>query len=171
MFTLAHELAHIRLGKDGLFNLVHMMPADYDVEKFCNRVAAEFLVPAEKMRSNWPDVKDSAHPFRTLASRFKVSPIVVARRALDLGLIDKSRFFSFYRQNQVEWEAKKELKPSSGGSFYATQNVRLGNTFSAAIVRAVRSDKLLYRHAYQLTGLHGKTFDSYAARVLEEPAA
>ena len=49
MFTLAHELTHIWLGKDGLFNLVNTLPANEESEKFCNEVAAEFLVPADKV--------------------------------------------------------------------------------------------------------------------------
>jgi len=171
MFTLAHELAHVWLGKDGLFNLVNTMPGDDEAEKYCNRVAAEFLVPAEAMRANWPEVADSANPFDKLARTFKVSPIVIARRALDLRFIDQSRFFAFYRQKQLEWEKNKEKKETSGGNFYATQAVRLGRKFSSTVVRAVRADKLLYRSAYQLTGLSGQTFDSYATRILREPGA
>jgi len=40
MFTLAHELAHVWVGKDGLFNLVNTLPANDDTENFCNQVAA-----------------------------------------------------------------------------------------------------------------------------------
>jgi hypothetical protein len=52
IFTLAHERAHVWCGQDGLFNLVGMKPADDRVEKYCNRVAAEFLVPKEKLSGN-----------------------------------------------------------------------------------------------------------------------
>ncbi len=31
-----------------------------------------------------------------------------------------------------------------------------------AVIRAVKEGRLLYRDAYRLTGLHGKTFDRYA---------
>jgi len=34
MFTLGHELAHVWVGRDGLFNLIHMLPANDDVERF-----------------------------------------------------------------------------------------------------------------------------------------
>ena len=165
MFTLAHELAHLWLGKDALFNLVDLMPVEDDVERFCNQVAAEFLVPAEKLRASWPEADGTASPFKKLAGWFKVSPIVIARRALDLRLIDKQQFIAFYRQNQMEWEKSQRTKQSSGGNFYATQNVRLGHRFSLAVVHAAREGKLLYRDAYHLTGLRGKTFDEYAQRV------
>src|SRR5262245_22675610 len=165
MFTLAHELAHVWLGKDGLFNLVGTMPADDDLEKFCNRVAAEFLVPTDKLRRHWPEAEGTASPFKKLAGWFKVSPLVVARRALDLDLIDRPRFFAFYRQNQLEFQKGKTAKQSGGGDFYATQDVRLGRRFSLAVVQAAREGKLLYRDAYQLTGLRGQTFERYAARV------
>jgi Zn-dependent peptidase ImmA (M78 family) len=45
-FTLAHELVHVWLGQDGVLHLDRMMPAEVDTERYCNRVAAEFLVPA-----------------------------------------------------------------------------------------------------------------------------
>ena len=51
MFTMAHELAHLWLGGSGLFNLIHMLPADDAGERFCNEVAAEFLVPRESSRN------------------------------------------------------------------------------------------------------------------------
>src|SRR5260370_30169893 len=100
MFTLAHQLVHIWLGKDGIFNLVAMMPANDDGERFCNHVAAEFLVPAERLRAKWSAAKENAKPFHSISSFFKVSPLVAARRTFDLGMISKEGFFSFYRHQQ-----------------------------------------------------------------------
>ncbi len=168
MFTLAHELAHIWLGKDGIFNLIQTMPANDETEKFCNRVAAEFLVPADKLSDRWPQVENSDKPFQKLSRGFKVSPLVAARRALDLELISRTRFFAFYNQYQREWQAAKEEKQTTGGNFYLTQDVRLGRRFAYAVVQAVREGQLLYREGYQLTGLKGDTFERYAARLTRQ---
>ena len=168
MFTLAHELAHIWLGKDGLFNLVNTMPADNELEKHCNRVAAEFLVPAEKLRTRWPEVAGTANRFRKLANIFKVSPIVTARRALDLELIDNETFFDFYRRTQMDWQRERQQGESTGGNFYATQSVRLSRRFANAVARAVREGQLSYLEAYRLTGLKGDTFDKFSNRLFQE---
>ena len=161
MFTLAHELGHLWLGRGGLFNLVSLQPADVDVEQFSNRVAAEFLIPARALHGFWAEAAQTLEPFQTLARRFKVSPIVAARRALDLGLIDKPSFFAFYELYQEDERRKTALK-QTGGDFYATQDVRLGKRFAHAVVRAAKEGRLLYRDAYHLTGLSGDTFDKYA---------
>jgi Zn-dependent peptidase ImmA (M78 family) len=167
MFTLAHELAHIWLGRDGIFNLVNLMPAGDDTERFCNQVAAEFLIPADKLKARWPQAKGSEKPFRTLSYWFKVSPLVAARRALDLGLVSRGRFFAFYRQQLSEWRTQraKAKEKASGGDFYATQSVRLGRRFASAVLQAVRAGQLLYHDAFQMTGLKGATFDRFAARL------
>ncbi len=169
MFTLAHELVHVWTGQDGLFNLVQMMPAKAGDEKFCNRVAAEFLVPEYKLLESWQQVKNDKNRFRLIARRFKVSPVVAARRALDLKLITKLEFFRFYEADQADYVKRKQeqKKKKSGGNFYATQNVRLGRPFSAAVVRAARESRILYRDAYRLTGMKGQTFDTYADQVLQ----
>ncbi len=97
MFTLAHELAHLWLGRDGVFNLPELQPGNSEIERFCNRVAAEVLIPEEELRRCWPIVSKQPEPYQALARKFKVSPLVGARRALDLGFIERSRFLRFYR--------------------------------------------------------------------------
>jgi Zn-dependent peptidase ImmA (M78 family) len=167
IFTLAHELVHVWLGKDGVFNLEKMMPAGDSAERFCNRVAAEFLIPAYKLTERWDDASKSDKPFHTIARWFKVSPVVAARRALDLKLITKPEFFHFYEQDRADWlqQKEKDRKKPSGGNFYATQNVRLGRPFSAAVVRAAFEGRMLYEDAFQLTGMKGETFHRYAEIV------
>jgi Zn-dependent peptidase ImmA (M78 family) len=168
IFTLAHELVHVWLGQDGVFNLEKMMPAKEEMERFCNRVAAEFLIPAYKLEERWSEVKDKAEPFRTIASWFKVSPVVAARRALDLKLITRPEFFRFYEQDRADWlKRKQEQKKNARGNFYATQNVRLGRRFSAAVVRAAREGRIAYQDAFRLTGMKGSTFQQYADLVLK----
>lgn len=163
MFTLAHELVHLWVGQAGLFNLLDLEPSEAAVEQFCNRVAAEFLIPATELRAVWPEARSQSEPFQMLARRFKVSPIVTARRALDLGLIHKAAFLEFFEAYQVD-ERRKAAR-ASGGDFYQTQNVRVGRRFARIVARAAREGRLLYRDAYHLTGLHGATFDRYAKSI------
>jgi Zn-dependent peptidase ImmA (M78 family) len=160
MFTLAHELAHLWLGRGGVFNFENLQPVSNEVELFCNGVAAELLIPAESMRQIWTVAEQVEEPFQFLAREFKVSPLVAARRALDLRLIPRQEFFDFYQRYQED--ERRQTRKSSGGDFYATQGMRIGERFSSAVVRAVKEGRLLYRDAYRLTGLHGKTFDRYA---------
>lgn len=169
MFTLAHELAHVWLGWDGLFNLINMMPSNEESERFCNRVAAEFLIPGYKLAERWDEAKVTSQPFRTIARWFKVSPIVAARRALDLKLITKRKFFRFYEMDQEDWQRQKakQRKKKGGPDFYRTQDVRLGRRFASAVVRATREGRILYRDAYRLTDLKGETFSRYADIVLK----
>jgi len=165
MFTLAHELVHLWVGRDGLFNLIRMMPHHDATERFCNQVAAEFLVPGHKLTQRWEEVSASEKPFHTIAKWCKVSPVVAARRALDLNLITKAQFFAFYEQDQEDWrrrKAEEKAKKKGGPNFYEVQDVRLGKRFAYAVVRAAREGKLLYRDAYQLTDLKGATFTQYA---------
>ena len=80
IFTLAHEVVHVWLGTDGVFNLDKLMPAKDAVERFCNQVAAEFLIPAYKLTKRWEEASATDKPFHTIARWFKVSPLVAAPR-------------------------------------------------------------------------------------------
>jgi Zn-dependent peptidase ImmA (M78 family) len=164
MFTLAHELAHLWLGTGGVFNLPDFQPSEDAVEKFCNRVAAEVLIPTRELKACWPQAEAGDDPFHALARRFKVSPMVAARRVLDEGLISREQFYTFLNAYQAD-ERRKTARKSSGGNFYRTQDVRVGHRFGSAVIRAARSGRLLYTDAYRLTGLYGKTFDQFAQQL------
>src|SRR6266851_9887673 len=164
MFTLAHELAHLWFGSSAAFDLRDLQPANDETERACNRVAAEFLVPAQELQDFWTSITQSSDPFQALARRFKVSELVAARRALDLALISQADFRDFY-QAYLRNERRRVIKGQSGGDFYANQNYRIGRRFAETVFRATREGKLLYREAYQLTGLHGKAFERYADSV------
>jgi Zn-dependent peptidase ImmA (M78 family)/transcriptional regulator with XRE-family HTH domain len=169
MFTLAHELAHLWIGQAGVFDLRGMEPTPDPRERFCNAVAAEFLIPEDELRRTWREIGSAAQPFGALARRFKVSELVAARRALDTRLIDRDDFFRFYNAYQED-ERRQAARQATGGNFYATQNSRVGRVFAEAVVRAVREGRLLYRDAFQLTGLRGATFDRYV-ETLETSAS
>ena len=164
MFTLAHELAHVFYGSSAVFDLREMLPADDPMEKACNKVAAEFLVPKSELRQIWPSVRRDSEPFQTIARRFKVSALVAARRALDTNLINRETFLNFYRAYLSD-ERRAAADRSPGGDFYLNQNLRVGQRFASTIIRAVKEGKLLYSEAYRLTGLYGRTFERYAASL------
>lgn len=164
MFTLAHELAHIFFGSSAAFDLRNMQPAEDPKEQACNRAAAEFLLPKSRLFQIWASVKNKPKPFNEISRQFKVSTIVAARRALDLGLIQKKEFFDFYKDYKSDkFHAKSS--DSGGGDFYNNQNLRVGRLFASTVINAVREGKLLYSDAYKLTGLYGNTFDKYAEHI------
>ena len=163
MFTLAHELAHIWLGEEGLSGFEFLLPGGTDVEQWCDRAAAEFLAPAREFRARWEETKRAAAPYQALARAFKVSPVVAARRTLDLGLISRGEFHDFYRDH-----VGRERGPgasSSGGDFYNNQNTRVGELFATQVLHAAMEGRIGFREAHDLTGLRGGTFQKYARRL------
>ncbi|WP_420617304.1 ImmA/IrrE family metallo-endopeptidase [Candidatus Palauibacter sp.] len=163
MFTLAHELAHIWLGREGLSGFEALSPGGTDVEDWCNQAAAELLAPEREVTVRWRNVKREADRFEALARTFKVSPVVAARRALDLDLIDRSTFFDFY-ERYVKQEHRSGTK-QTGGNFYNNQNTRVGELFATQVLRAAMEGRIGFKHAYDLTGLRGGTFQKYARRL------
>ncbi len=160
MFTLAHELAHIWLGHSAGFDFRQLQPADNPIEKLCDRVAAEFLVPEESFTKVWNLNRSNPEIIEKLARHFKVGPIVIARRALDTGLWTREQFFDFYESYKRDHRRIK-ARESSGGDFYATAKKRISEYFARYIRQAVDAGDLLYRDAYRLTGLNRKTFDKF----------
>ena len=157
MFTIIHELAHIWIGKTAGFDNKQMLPANDPIEILCDKVAAEFLVPERYFIQKWSETRD----FGKLSESFKVSPIVIARRALDLNLIDKKNFFNYYNVYIQKLKDKEKFNKTSGGNFYATAKKRISLRFASYVNNAVNNNTLLYRDAYRLTSLKGDTYNKF----------
>ena len=166
VFTLAHELAHVWLGSSAVFDLYRLAPAKDDIEIMCNRIAAELLVPEEEMRRSWNKFAETSDPYKKASRHFKVSRIVIARRALDTNRIDQEAFNEFYSRYEKQEQPRRQQDDSkSGGDFYSTTKLRLGKKFADSAITAVDEGKILYREAYRLTGLKSESFDRLKARL------
>lgn len=163
MFTLIHEMAHIWLGKSALTDTGLVSRSSQKVEFWCDQAAAEFLVPAEELKACWSDVQYEESPFDAIARRFKVSPVVAGRRAMDLLLVSREEFFRFYEEYMAR--ERKERSDSGRGDFYRNQNSRVGERFATQVILAAKAGRVSFKEAYDLTGLRGGAFQEYANRL------
>lgn len=160
VFTLFHEIAHLWLGKSAIFDGKQLEEPSDAVEKFCNRVAAEATVPAADIEALWPRHRQDDPLFAQLSRHFKVSPIVIGRRLLELDFITRKAFLDFYREYEKA-DKTVGVPESTGGNFYYIQNNRVGKRFVRAVASAAYEGKLSYTDAFRLTGLTTATFDKY----------
>lgn len=95
IFTLAHELAHLWVGQSAVStpDLEETeVVAEHDVERRCNQIAAEFLVPLESLSSAFDRRADLTKELDRLARVYKVSTLVILRRAHDAGHLSTAEF-------------------------------------------------------------------------------
>jgi Zn-dependent peptidase ImmA (M78 family) len=157
LFTLIHELAHILVGISAGYAGDAGYEHDY-TEKFCDQVAAEFLVPSNLLKTVWDN-----DGIPSAAKKFKVSELVIARRAHDIGLIDSEQYRLFYLRYTQRRPADKK---TSGGDYYRTSVKRVGRTFAIHVRNAVNGRQLSYTEAYRLTGLYGQTYDQFMKKYI-----
>ncbi|MBN1380004.1 MAG: ImmA/IrrE family metallo-endopeptidase [Gammaproteobacteria bacterium] len=150
MFTLAHELAHLWLGQSALSNIDMAVLPTHKVERWCNQVAAELLVPIAALQEEFQASAVIGSEINRLARQFKVSTLVVLRRLFDAGLIQQQLFYQAYEE---ELERIHALPKSSGGNFYLTQSARVSKRFARALFESTLEGQTLYRDAFRMLGV------------------
>ena len=150
MFTLAHEIAHIWLGKTALSSVNLDGNEQQKVERWCDAVAAELLVPMDVLQSELKQeaVKDTT---LRLARRFKVSTLVVLRRLKDAGNLSQEDFYAYF-SSEVE-RLRQYMNQSGGGSFYRSQPAKLSKRFASALIVSTLEGQTLYRDAMNMLGI------------------
>lgn len=160
IFTLIHELCHLAFSETGVSNPLDDDSVNSAPEQFCNRVAADFLIPTASLFREWNNnEQDGYQKIESIAKRHKVNFIVVARKAHDEGILGSAKFFEYYQRYQDSVPA--ETVNSGGGDYFRNKQYKLGNVFADAIWTAVNSDYISYRDAFALSGMKGKSFMKY----------
>lgn len=149
MFTLAHELAHIWLGQSAVSDSQPSAVPDQQVERWCNEVAAELLVPLDAMRQAYRPDGELADEIERLARRFKVSTLVILRRILDVGGLTREEFWEAYHAEVARLRA---IPRGSGGNFYLTQAARVSKRFAAALCASTLEGQTRYNDAFRMLG-------------------
>ena len=164
VFTLAHELAHLWLGTSALSNLPSpSTPGIRKEEVWCNAVAAEFLVPLADIERQLRPHEPLDEAKMRLSRHFKVSTLVVLRRLLDLGWIDRGRFDASWSREVALYES---VRQSGGGDFYRTAFSRLSKPFARAVIADTREGKTRYTDAFRMLGVRNPaTLDRMASEL------
>ncbi len=159
IFTIAHELVHLWLGKSGISNPMldrkKNKNQNQKIEAFCNKTAAELLVPEAQFLSDWNNNLSTQDNLDQLSKTYRVSQLVIARRAYDLNFLDHNEFQEFYI-TVLQQDRSKKVKQSQskgGPSFYLTQKSRNGRLFSRVVVAAAFEGRLPLRDAGSLLGV------------------
>lgn len=150
MFTLAHELGHLWLGQSALSDADAAAPVDGAVETWCNRVAAELLVPMDVLRQELGSRNGPSADVGRLARRFKVSTLVILRRLFDAGALTPA---AFHREYEAELVRLSGIGTSGGGDFYLTQAARVSKRFAAALIESTLEGRTLHRDALRMLGI------------------
>jgi len=168
LFSLVHEMIHIWLGKNSFYN-------DYQrntngiskLEIICNAVAAELLVPFDLFNIKWHEHRNDIikEKVRDIAGYFRTGTTVIARRALDQGLINKQTY------NEIAEEAINKYKEQkndqgSGGNYYNTLKTRIDNRLLHALSMSIYEGKTAFTEAFRLTNTNRKTFSVLVNMVI-----
>lgn len=165
VFTLAHELAHLWLGETALSDLDPASVRDNTVERWCNQVAAELLVPMEEFRVHIETAANIQSQLQPLAERFRVSTQVILGRFREVGELTWDEYLHELGVERAR-VAAIVAERGSGGNYYNTKPVQIGKRFARALVASAMEGQTSYTEAFRLLGLKkASTFDGLADRL------
>lgn len=150
MFTLAHELAHVWLGQSAVSDAQAVQIPEHKVERWCNEVAAELLVPLSVLRDAIGQAAEMSDEVGRLARRFKVSTLVILRRMHDAGAITREQLWNAYK---AEVDRLRAIPRGSGGNFYLTLGARVSKRFARALVAHTLEGHSSFTEAFHLLGV------------------
>ena len=159
IFTFAHELAHIWLGESGITLSDEEGDTEgLDIERFCNQVAAEVLVPKDQFDAAWNPQPVGAQIDR-LVRKFRVSSIVILRRALDTERISQNEFFT---QLAIERQNMAPRARGDGGSGINNILARNGQLLVRAAVTGALEGRVGFAEAADAIGVKVQTVKNLA---------
>lgn len=170
IFTLAHELGHIWLGQSGISNEDTSYTPSSNIERWCNQVASEVLVPQDDLVPRLANIEgeltDSATLDR-LAHVYRCGTLVVLLAMRRDGVVNPDRFeFEYDRELRRLRLLSKTEKVSGGGNHYSNQPFRVGDRLSRALISDALEGNTPISEALSLMSMKSlSTFDEYARRL------
>ncbi|MEK7541296.1 MAG: ImmA/IrrE family metallo-endopeptidase [Patescibacteria group bacterium] len=151
IFSLIHELAHFFRKSESISNSIDFRDSNKNVndeERFCNRVAAELLLPKDELREDFYDKND----IERIAELYKMSNIFVFYRLKDLGKIKagqgnlESQILKETEENLSNWKKNR----GKGGNYYNNMRDSNGNLFNKIVTKSYLQNRIGYVEASHL---------------------
>jgi Zn-dependent peptidase ImmA (M78 family) len=162
-FTLLHEVVHIWLGQTGISGL----RAERSIEKFCNDVASEFLLPNSELEQLDIDDRKDLESAQTRISEFarnrNLSASMVAYRLHRIGTIDfeswkslRDTFRKMWLDRRNEQRVRVRDQDSHGPTYYPVRRHRIGKALLTLVSSMMRSGSITTYKAGKVLGVKAK---------------
>ena len=158
-FSVLHEIVHLLLDQTGISDLEQANP----IEKFCNQVAGQWLLPSELIKAEWTGEKASISELKEVISQVsqqrKLSHMMVATRLYQEKLILRDAYSQLMKNYKLEWKQSQQNRKTStnkqggGIGYYKTQRSRLGEGMLHFAKRMIQSGGLTVSKAAIILGV------------------
>ena len=158
-FTLLHETVHLLLGHTGISG----DSAENEIERFCNDVAGEFLLPARELKqlslNRSARIGNISERISALASEFKVSRAMIAYKAYRSDLIAGETYNQLKVLYREEWLRNREKHREHTRqnetilNYYRVRRHRLGSRIIGLVEHMMAADALSTSKAAQILGV------------------
>lgn len=161
-FTLIHEFVHLLLGQTG----VSGGRPEQAVERFCNDVASEFLLPSAELADfdlGGAETADAvADAIDGFATARHLSRSLVAYRLYRSGSLSREAWMTLSRHFRDRWLEDRERRRlenrgrDGGPNFYVVRRHRLGPGFVQLTARLMNARAVTTSKAAQILGVKPK---------------
>lgn len=168
IFTLAHEFAHVWRGASGIGNEDPREDGPSTIERWCNAVASEILVPRADLESRYSNVSNApiTDVLDTLARDFRCGTLVVLQALHRTGVRRIDNYTAAYDAEVVRLRNLSDAVSGGGGDHYNNQPFRVGERLSRALVADALEGRTPISEAMRLMSMKSlSTFDEYARRL------
>ena len=169
IFTLAHEFAHVWRGASGIGNEDPRTEGQSEIERWCNAVASEVLVPRDDLEPRHANVATAplTEALDTLAHDFRCGTLVVLQALHRTGVRRIDNYTEVYDTEVVRLRAlSATTEGRGGGDHYNNQPFRVGERLSRALIADALEGRTPISEAMRLMSMKSvSTFDEYARRL------
>lgn len=154
IFSFAHELAHFFRRSDAVSNSLDFRNTARNIdpeEVFCNKVAAELLLPEQDFTKEFYSKSD----IDAISDLYKVSPLFVFYRLKELGKIHRESESNLEREIQRETDENLRTKAEkdklkNGGNYTNSMRDSNGSLFNRIVQNSYLENRIGYVEASNL---------------------
>lgn len=145
IFSLIHELCHIMLKKGGICRYNFQDEEHFKIEKFCNAVAGEVIVPKSSLLEQKIIIKHGSsdeweeRELNSLSKIYWASSEVILRRLLTLNLTSKT----FYQKMRENWKKRHREQRGFGEKGHLKVLRTNSPNFIRIVLNAMYDNKIL----------------------------
>lgn len=176
-FTLIHEMAHIFVGNTGVSGLpttAEPHTPNARIERFCNDVAGELLLPDQALARvpKLATIEAVMQEAETLCRDWHVSKAMAAYRLWREKKADAETYGEVVRILGEQWQRQrandkeKNRNSESGPNYYIVRRHRLGDALLRFVGHGLRADAVTHTTAAKILGVRPGAVEPLLSSVL-----